>query len=220
MEPMRLSDGSGHRPALADLALELATASEGFRRSLPEGIVEALAGLVREMNCYYSNLIEGHDTHPVDIERALKADYSTDPEQRNLQLEARAHVAVQAWIDGGGLRGRAMTVAAIRECHERFGNLLPEELLSVKDPDTGEEEVVVPGEFRKRDVKAAQHVPVSPGAVPRFLARFEVAYGGLGKSESVLATAAGCVGEVFSGRGSYSRVARATGIVRTLLLDS
>ncbi len=142
------------------------------------------------MNCYYSNLIEGHDTHPVDIERALKADYSTDPEQRNLQLEARAHVAVQAWIDGGGLRGRAMTVAAIRECHERFGNLLPEELLSVKDPDTGEEEVVVPGEFRKRDVKAAQHVPVSPGAVPRFLARFEVAYGGLGKSESVLATAA------------------------------
>ncbi len=45
------------------------------------------------MNCYYSNLIEGHDTHPVDIERALKADYSTDPEQRNLQLEARALAA-------------------------------------------------------------------------------------------------------------------------------
>ena len=22
------------------------------------------------MNCYYSNLIEGHDTHPIDIERA------------------------------------------------------------------------------------------------------------------------------------------------------
>ena len=124
------------------------------------------------------------------IERALKADYSTDPEQRNLQLEARAHVAVQAWIDGGGLRGRATTVEAIRECHERFGNLLPEELLSVKDPDTGEEEVVVPGEFRKRDVKVARHVPVSPGTVPRFLARFEEAYGGLGKSESVLATAA------------------------------
>jgi len=26
------------------------------------------------MNCYYSKLIEGHDTHPVDIERALKND--------------------------------------------------------------------------------------------------------------------------------------------------
>ena len=156
------------------------------------------------MNCYYSNLIEGHDTHPVDIERALKADYSTDPEQRSLQLEARAHVEVQAWIDRGGLRGRATTVEAIRECHERFGNLLPEELLSVKDPDTGEEEVVVPGEFRKRDVKAAQHVPVSPGAVPRFLARFEVAYGGLGKSESVLAKA-GMILEAVLFRGELLR---------------
>jgi hypothetical protein len=28
------------------------------------------------MNCYYSNLIEGHDTHPVDIEHALQGDYS------------------------------------------------------------------------------------------------------------------------------------------------
>ena len=35
------------------------------------------------MNCYYSNLIEGHHTHPVDIERAMKNDYSADPEQRN-----------------------------------------------------------------------------------------------------------------------------------------
>jgi hypothetical protein len=33
-----------------------------------------LANLVRSMNCYYSKLIEGHDTHPVDIERALKND--------------------------------------------------------------------------------------------------------------------------------------------------
>jgi hypothetical protein len=42
------------------------------------------------MNCYYSNLIEGHDTHPVDIERALKNDYSKDARKRDLQLEARS----------------------------------------------------------------------------------------------------------------------------------
>ena len=28
------------------------------------------------MNCYYRNLIAGHDPHLVDIERALKGDYS------------------------------------------------------------------------------------------------------------------------------------------------
>ena len=93
MEPLVLSGGSRHRPALNDLAIELATASAGFRRSLPDGVVTALADRVRAMNCYYSNLIEGHDTHPIDIERALKKDYSADPEQRNLQLEAEAHVS-------------------------------------------------------------------------------------------------------------------------------
>jgi len=60
-----------------------------FRSGLPASIAEALADLVRAMNCYYSNLIEGHDTHPIDIERALKADYSKDPRKRDLQLEAR-----------------------------------------------------------------------------------------------------------------------------------
>jgi hypothetical protein len=64
----------------------------------------SLADLVRAMNCYYSNLIEGHDTHPIDIERALKSDYSNDAKKRDLQLEAQAHIAVQKWIDAGGLK--------------------------------------------------------------------------------------------------------------------
>src|SRR5712691_6106537 len=80
MEPLVLSEASPHRGALSDLAVELAAASSGFRRSLPGGIVRALADLVRAMNCYYSNLIEGHYTHPIDIERAMKNDYSADPE--------------------------------------------------------------------------------------------------------------------------------------------
>ncbi|MCH8168599.1 MAG: Fic family protein, partial [Proteobacteria bacterium] len=75
MEPLLVSERSRHRAVLTDLAVELAARSAGFRRSLPGGVLTALADLVRAMNCYYSNLIEGHDTHPVDIERALKNDY-------------------------------------------------------------------------------------------------------------------------------------------------
>ena len=87
MEPLLIGETSRHRPALTDLALELAQKSAGFRRSLPESLTASLASLVRAMNCYYSNLIEGHDTHPVDIERALKGDYSDDAKKRDLQLE-------------------------------------------------------------------------------------------------------------------------------------
>src|ERR1035438_3413657 len=74
MEPLLIGEGSRHRPGLTDLALELAQKNAGFRRSLPESLLASLADLVRSMNCYYSNLIEGHDTHPIDIERALKDD--------------------------------------------------------------------------------------------------------------------------------------------------
>ena len=191
MEPLLIGEGSRHRAGLTDLALELAMKSAGFRSSLPDGVRAALATLVRAMNCYYSNLIEGHNTHPVDIERALKNDLSSDSGKRNLQLEARAHIEVQKWIDGGGLKGRAVTADSLTEIHRRFCDRLPDELLWVEEPDTGERIRVVPGALRERHVRVGLHRPVSPGAVPRFLRRFAAAYGGLGKADTILASAAG-----------------------------
>src|SRR5437773_58514 len=128
MEPLLITDGSRHRGALIDLVVDLTQKSAGFRRSLPPALLASLADLVRAMNCYYSNLIEGHDTHPIDIERALRHDYSGDAQQRDLQLEARAHIMVQRWIDAGGLRGRSTTVEGLCEIHRRFGALLPDAL--------------------------------------------------------------------------------------------
>jgi Fic family protein len=190
LEPLVLSQGSHHRPALGDLALELAQAASGFRRSLPDGVMTALADLVRAMNCYYSNLIEGHDTHPVDIERALKEDYSADTGKRSLQLEARAHIAVQKWIDEGALADRATSVEGIIDVHRHFCERLPDDLLWVEHPQSEEKLPVVPGGLREQDVEVGRHVAPSPGAIPRFLGRFEEVYSGLGRSETILAAAA------------------------------
>jgi len=57
MEPLLLAPR--HREPLTDLALDLTQKSAAFRASLPAGILNSLADLVRAMNCYYSNLIEG-----------------------------------------------------------------------------------------------------------------------------------------------------------------
>jgi Fic family protein len=189
MEPMLIGESSRYRTVMTDLAIELASRSAGFRRSLPDGSTSALARLVRAMNCYYSNLIEGHDTHPVDIERALKNDYSADAKKRDLQLEAKAHIAVQQWIDDGGLDGRAVTADGLREIHRRFCDLLPETLLWAANPDTGERKKIVPGALRDGDVIVGTHVAISPGAVARFLTRFEEAYGRLGKTDTILSAA-------------------------------
>jgi Fic family protein len=142
------------------------------------------------MNCYYSNLIEGHDTHPIDIERALKGDYSNDAKKRDLQLEAKAHIAVQTWIDTGGLSGRAAAVESIREIHRRFCEALPESLMWVEDPVTKERIKVIAGKLRHRDVAVGRHFSISAPPVPRFLARFEEVYSKLGKTDTIVSAAA------------------------------
>ncbi len=188
-EPLMVDEGSPHRRVLNDLALELAEKSAAFRSSLPESIAAVLADLVRAMNCYYSNLIEGHNTHPIDIERALEGNYSADPKKRNLQLEAKAHIIVQKWIDDGGMENAPTAPASIIEMHRRFCELLPEDLLWIEYPDTGERVKVVPGELRERYVQVGRHVAVSPGAVPRFLARMHKAYARAGRIKFILAVA-------------------------------
>jgi Fic family protein len=191
MEPLLIGEGSRHRGALTDLALDLTQKSAGFRRSLPPSLLASLADLVRSMNCYYSNLIEGHDTHPIDIERALKSDYSQDARKRDLQIEARAHITVQQWIDRGGLKGGLATKAeGICEIHRRFCELLPEDLLWLEDPTTKDKVRLVPGELRRRDVRVGSHVAISAGTLPRFLERFTQVYGKVGKTESIISTAA------------------------------
>ena len=83
-----------------------------------------------------------------------------------------------------------MSLDSILAIHSRFCDLLPPDMLWVEDPDTGKKYPLVPGELRQRDVKVGKHVGVSPGAVPRFLTRFEMAYAKLGKVDAILAAAA------------------------------
>jgi hypothetical protein len=68
IEPARLEEAS---EAISDALAELVAASAILGSSLHPRTAANLADLVRIMNTYYSNLIEGHDTRPGDIERAL-----------------------------------------------------------------------------------------------------------------------------------------------------
>ena len=171
-----------NRRRLEDLAVDLVAKASRLAAQLHSNIRTEVGTLVRSMNCYYSNLIEGHNTHPVDIDRALREDYSKNPTKRALQLEARAHIEVQAMLDSAtpdkppGLGEPPATVAFIRGVHGEFCSRLPDDLLWVEDPTSGERIRVVPGELRQRHVKVGRHVPVSAGAVARFLSRFEAAY--------------------------------------------
>lgn len=175
MEPMLPPDGQRE---LEDLAVDLATKASGLASQLPPKVRRSIGDLVRSMNCYYSNLIEGHDTHPRDIERALAyADYSTDPGKRALQREAVAHIEVQRLIDHrGDLQVVPTSTEYITWLHREFCSRLPDELLWVENPDTGERLPVRGGELRKGWVQVGRHIPPSSEVLPRFLRRFADAY--------------------------------------------
>lgn len=174
MEPMLPSDPESE---LSDAAFELVARASALAGQVPGRVREAIGDLVRSMNCYYSNLIEGHDTHPRDIERALAGDYSQDPRRRELQLEAHAHIDLQRAIDMGEDPTVAPTSAEyLRWLHERFCSRLPEELLVVENPSTGERVRMTPGEFRTGGVAVGRHIPPGVGELSQFLRRFEEAY--------------------------------------------
>jgi Fic family protein len=176
---------------LESLAIELPLASGHFSGRLAPRVRLAVGELVRSMNCYYSNLIEGHDTHPHDIDRALVADYSANPQKRALQLEARAHIEVQRMIDGGQTpKASPLSLDYVLWTHREFCSRLPTELLWVEDLRTKEKLPVIPGELRTRTVAVGIHVPPPPEDLPAFMARFEAAYKSDSKLKQLISVAA------------------------------
>ena len=114
--------------ALADLSVEIQREATQLVQGLhPDSVVE-LADLVRVMNCYYSNLIAGHNTRPRDLERAL-AGAELEEETRPLALEARAHVIVQRAIDDmhrTGTLPRPTSVEFLTWVHKAFYDEMPD----------------------------------------------------------------------------------------------
>ncbi|NIR61323.1 MAG: Fic family protein [Gammaproteobacteria bacterium] len=166
---------SRHYGELEDLAREVYTRSAELGGRLHPITLETIVGHLRLVNSYYSNRIEGHSTHPVDIERAIKADLSQDPAQRTLQLESRAHVEVQAALDGRLAAEPDLRVAdpdVLRWLHQAFYEQLPEVLCWVTDPDTGERLKVEPGRLRERTVEVGEHVAPPAERLPAVLERF------------------------------------------------
>lgn len=193
IEPTRLENPT---EAVADLIAELSASSAKLGRSLHPRTAANLAELVRIMNTYYSNLIEGHDTRPRDIERALSGEFDKNKERRNLQIEAAAHVRVQAEIDRIAVAGQLPEPAStdfIQWLHREFYRDAPEAMLRVKG--AGRDFTMTPGEWRSQvqhDVAVGRHVPPSSRRVDEFMRYFADRYrfDRLGRAGGILAMAA------------------------------
>jgi Fic family protein len=173
IEPARLEEPTG---PIADAIAELAASAATLGNALHPRTAGNLADLVRIMNTYYSNLIEGHNTRPRDIERALAGELDKDEERRDLQLEAAAHVRVQREVDrmaGEGVLPAPASMDFLRWLHREFYSDAPESMLLLQTPERVLR--MVPGEWRtnvEHDVAVGRHVPPSSARVADFMRYF------------------------------------------------
>ncbi len=177
----------------SDLISLLVDKSSTMTAHLHPKTAQNLASIVRVMNCYYSNLIEGHDTKLQDIERALNNDFSDDQANRNLQIEAKAHIRVQEKIDNlyaSNQLPNPTSVEFIRWLHKEFYEDASYEMLTVKS-DTRTLKLI-PGEFRtseEHNVIVGSHKPPSGENVAEFMRYFENRYTNLGRTNQIIAVA-------------------------------
>lgn len=175
MEPMLVESG-----ILEDLAASVLARSSALGAQLPEPTLSSMRELLRIINSYYSNLIEGNSTHPIDIERATRKDYSADPAKRNRQIESVAHIVCQARIEERLDSEPDLAITSpdfLRWIHKIFYDQLPRDLRLVKNETSGETLEVVGGEIRTKDVCVGNHVGPASSRIPAFLDRFDQRYG-------------------------------------------
>ncbi len=210
LEP--LMPPAGNRK-LENLTSELIAAAEGLNRSVQPIVRQELGKLVRSMNCYYSNLIEGHRTLPTDIEKALNNDFVDDERTKNLQLEAVAHIKVQEKIDLDLAPGTAASETRICWLHREFASHLPVSMLNVANKEGTKIIEIKAGEYREDKVIIGKHIPISAAAIPSFLCRFSQVYdpAKLSTVNAVIAAAAShhrllWIHPFYDGNGRVSRL--------------
>lgn len=122
--------------------------SAALRASASPEARSALREIVRSMNSYYSNRIEGQATHPANIERALQHNFSDKPDVAKRQRVALAHIEAERELEGAVAKeAQALSSAFLCQAHKSLYSRLPEE-----DRTTDDGRVVVPGEIGRAHV--------------------------------------------------------------------
>jgi Fic family protein len=168
-----------HGPDLEDLACAIIMRAGQLQAKVRPQFREELCEVTRLMHCYYSNLIEGQQTLVPEIEAALQNDFSAEPEKRDLQKLALAHLECQRWA--AGYEGSPFAEEFLRELHYRFYSALPPSLC-VATTSSGSKAPLIPGVLREGDVRVGSHLAPPHALVPALLGYFRRHYEASGPS--------------------------------------
>ncbi len=143
-----------------------------------------LRQLLRAMNSYYSNKIEGQHTLPLEIEQALRNDYADDADKARRQRLALAHMSTELQIETRWSEWdvqKVWSVETVCDLHRDLFARLPE--ADLVQEIGADRQLVVPGLMRLREVSVGRHAAPSAAALPAFMARWAQVYGGVRRGE-------------------------------------
>ena len=164
---------------LMEAAADLRTEVAGLLPGIGASSREALALLLRAMNSYYSNKIEGQHAHPADLELALQQQFSADQDVRRRQELAIAHMQAEAMLEPEAQAmewGGHFSSAWVQRIHRELYQRLDEESRVILDAQGKRCGIMVPGEFRTGHVKVGHHEAPPPEALAELMAHFESRY--------------------------------------------
>jgi Fic family protein len=184
-------------PAEAAMGTLLERASDLTRAATLLGTASAstaqleLRALLRSMNSYYTNRIEGEHTRPSDIERALQQDYSDNADLARKQRLAVAHIRTEAHCEAEVSRRVAADVGegarwlysaeALKQLHGELFRDLPPADLRLADGSA-----LVPGAFRRRQVAVGRHEAPTAASLARFVQRWTEVYASVRRGEAAI----------------------------------
>lgn len=175
MEPLFPMESNG----LVNIAMEVYRQSSSLENLLNPITRKEVIRLLRHINTYYSNRIEGEHTTPADIEKAVKKEYSSDTKKRGLQELSIAHIEVQDLIDEWLIENPELNICSkdfLCKIHSEFYVRVPASFLKIIDPNMGDDLEMVPGKIRTREVRIANHFSPKADSLDLFLDRFESSY--------------------------------------------
>jgi Fic family protein len=165
-------------------AHDLRTEAARLSGACQAGVASELAALLRSMNSYYSNKIEGQHTRPLDVERALRADFSADADKARLQRLALAHIHTERWIqDTPQDLAQLYSQQGIARIHAHLFGQLDLADRSTVAKDGPEMLVTEPGQLRGREVAVWRHAAPTFHAIEPMLERWAQVYGGVRRGE-------------------------------------
>lgn len=145
-----------------------------------------LRTLLRGMNSYYTNRIEGQHTRPLELVQALRRDFAHDASLAARQRLALAHMDAEAELEGRyqGDEGakRLFSRTAVCDIHHTLFSHLPTQDNAVTPSDL----TVQPGVLRNREVSVGRHVAPKASCLPALLERWGRFYGGVRRGEETL----------------------------------